>query len=178
MNPTRQLLTALTLLASLLLGACASQPPLKTVEHLDLDRYLGRWYVIAHIPYWLEEGKVASYDSYARRPDGRLQNDFTFRRDRLDAPEETWKGTAKVVNTQSNAEWSVQFVWPFTASYLVIDLDPDYRWAVIGHPSRRLLWVLARERQLDEATYQAILQRAAGQGYQPEQVRKVPQPAG
>lgn len=171
------ILRLLCLLPALVLLGCASGPPLKTVDRVDLDRYLGRWYVFAHIPYFLEEGKVASYDTYGRRPDGRLQNDFTFRRGTFDAPEETWKGTAEVVNTTTNAEWAVQFVWPFKADYKIIDLDPDYRWAVVGHPSRELLWVLSRERQIDEDLYQVILNRAATQGYDIGEVRKVPQPA-
>ena len=171
-----RLLAALT---ALLLSACASAPalpPLKTVDYVDLDRYMGRWYVIANIPYFLEEGKVASYDTYAKRDDGWMDNNFSFRRETLDAPETTWTGRAKVVNTTSNAEWKVQFIWPFTAKYLVIDLDPAYQWAVVGYPDRSLMWVLARNTTLDEGIYQGILQRAAAQGYNPAQVAKVLQP--
>lgn len=170
--------TLLTLTA--FLAGCASTPklaPLKTVSFVDLERYTGRWYVIANIPYFLERGKVASYDTYARRPDGTFTNNFTFRRDTITSPEVTWHGTAKIKNAATNAEWAVQFVWPFTADYLVIDLDPDYRWAVVGHPSRKLLWVLARDRQLPDAIYNAIVQRTASQGYDPTRITKVPQPA-
>lgn len=180
MKPFSLLRNTCISLFGLALAACASsgdtRPPLKTVEHVDLDRYTGRWYVIANIPYFLEKGKVASYDTYSKLPDGRLGNNFTFRRGSFDAPEVTWHGSAEVVNTQTNAEWAVQFIWPFTASYLIIDLDPDYQWAVIGHPSRSLFWVLARERQMDDARYQEILKRAAGQGYDISKVRKLAQP--
>lgn len=164
----------------LLLVGCAStggQPPLRTVAHVDLDRYLGRWYVVANIPYILEKGKVASYDTYALRPDGRMQNDFTFRQGSFDAPEQTWKGVAWVHDKTTNAEWRVRFIWPFAATYLVIDLDPEYRWAVIGHPSRSLLWVLARDRALPPYIYQGILDRAAAQGYDASRIAPVPQPA-
>ena len=164
----------------LLLVGCAStggQPPLRTVAHVDLDRYLGRWYVVANIPYILEKGKVASYDTYALRPDGRMQNDFTFRQGSFDAPEQTWKGVAWVHDKTTNAEWRVSFIWPFAATYLVIDLDPEYRWAVIGHPSRSLLWVLARDRALPPDIYQGILDRAAAQGYDASRIAPVPQPA-
>jgi apolipoprotein D and lipocalin family protein len=168
------------LLLPLLLVGCASAPkapPLRTVAHVDLERYVGRWYVIANIPYFLEKGKVASYDTYARRPDGTLVNDFTFRQGDFGAPEKTWHGSAWVVNTQTNAEWKVRFVWPFTATYLVLELDPDYRWAVVGTPGRGLLWVLARERQMDDATYARILERIRAHGIDPAKVVKVPQPS-
>ncbi len=158
---------------------CASttkQPPLRTVSFVDLDRYSGRWYVIANIPYFLERGKVATYETYTRRPDGKIDNSFTFRRDSLNAPEKTWNAVATVKNTTTNAEWSVQFVWPFTADYRVIDLDPEYRWAVVGHPSRDLLWILARDRKLADDVYAAIVQRTKSQGYDPARLVKIPQP--
>ena len=76
---------------------------------------------------------------------------------------------------QSNAEWRVQFVWPFRVPFLVIDLDDDYQWAVIGYPSRKLAWVLSRKTSLDEKTYRGILQRMQQQGYDITKLAKVPQ---
>jgi len=169
----------LPLVLPFLFFGCASAPKatlLRTVDYVDMDRYLGRWYVIANIPYFLEKGKVASYDTYARRPDGTLVNNFTFRKGSLEAPENTWHGSARVVNTETNAEWKVSFLWPFTSTYLVLELDPDYRWVVVGTPGRGLLWILARERQLPVTTYAAILERIRVQGYDPARLAKVPQP--
>jgi apolipoprotein D and lipocalin family protein len=157
--------------------ASAPKPPLThTVPYVDLNRYLGNWYVIANIPYFLENGKVATFDTYSMRPDGRMNNIFTFRRGTFTAPEESWHGVAWVVNHQSNAEWKVRFIWPFSTTYLVLELDPDYRWAVVATPGHKLLWVLARERSLDDATYAGILQRCAAQGYDVKLITKVPQP--
>lgn len=170
----------LPLLLPLLLIGCAStseKTPLRTVDHVDLDHYLGRWYVIANIPYFFENGKVASYDTYTRRSDGKLGNNFTFRKGSFDAPEKTWHGTAEVVNTETNAEWKIQFVWPISSTLLVLELDPDYEWAVVGTPNRSLLWILARDRQLSDETYDAILKRIGAQGYDPNKIAKVPQSA-
>ena len=167
------------LMAMLALSGCATpQPPLRTVPRVDLNRYLGNWYVIANIPYFLEKGKVASYDTYALRSDGRMDNTFTFRKGTLDAPEKSWHGVAWVVNHDSNSEWKVRFLWPFTATYLVLELDPDYQWAVVGTPGRDLLWVLARQRHLETPTYQGILHRIEAQGYDTNRLALVPQPAG
>ena len=157
-----------------ILASCA-RPPLKTVPKLDLPRFMGDWYVFAHIPYSLEKGKVGTLDRYELRPDGRIQNSYLFRRGSLDAPLEEWKGVAWVHDKQSNAEWRVQFVWPFRVPFLVIDLDDDYQWAVIGYPSRKLAWVLSRKTSLDEKTYQGILQRMQQQGYDTTKLAKVPQ---
>lgn len=164
---------------ALLLAACASNPilpPQHTVAHIDLNRYMGRWYVIANIPYLLERGKVASIDEYGVGEDGWMTNNFIFRRGSLDAPEVTWHGKAKVTNTETNAEWKVQFIWPFTAPYMVIDLDPDYRWAVVGYPDRSLMWVLSRDTTLAAPIYQGIVARAAAQGYDTSKLTMIPQP--
>ena len=82
-----------------------------------------------------------------------------------------------MVNRKSNAEWRVRFLWPLYSTYLVLELDPQYRWAVVATPGHNLLWVLCRERQLDETTYAEILQKIARQGYDTKRIAKVPQPA-
>lgn len=162
------------------LGGCASstssQTPLKTVPYVDLKRYMGDWYVIANIPYFAEKGKVATIERYEAGPDGRVANTFIFRKKSFTAPEQQWHATATVVNRETNAEWRVQFFWPIKLAYLVIDLDPDYRWAVVGHPSRNYFWILARDRQMKDQVYADILQRAAAQGYDTSRIAKVPQP--
>lgn len=166
-------------LATLTLIGCTTMPkpsPLRTVPHVDLNRYMGDWYVIANIPYFLEEGKVASYDTYSPRADGRMNNIFTFRKGSLDAPEQSWKGIAWVVNKETNAEWKVQFLWPLRTTYLVLELDPDYRWAVVGTPNRKLVWVLARDRALSDETYAMIMKRMVAQGCDAQKMVKVPQP--
>ncbi len=161
---------------TLFTGCADPRPPLRTVEQVDLHRYLGTWQVIANIPYWLEDGKVATADVYGLRDDGTMDNVYRFRRGSFDAPEESWHGTAWVVDAPRNAHWKVQFIWPIAIDYLIIDLDPDYRWAVIGHPSRNYGWILARDRQLDPVVYRGILSRLADQGYAIERFALVPQP--
>lgn len=166
------------LLLSLLgLISCTSMKPapLQTVPHVDLKRYVGDWFVFANIPYSLEKGKVGTLDRYALRPDGKMDNIFLFRRGSLDAPLEQWKGVAWVHNKTTNAEWRVQFVWPLRVPYLIIDLDRDYQWSVIGYPNRKLAWVLSRKPVLDEVTYRGILERMAKQGYDTRLLAKVPQ---
>jgi apolipoprotein D and lipocalin family protein len=169
------LLAAACLFSFTSCSTAVKQPPLKTVAHVDLPRYMGDWYVFAHIPYSLEKGKVGTLDRYTPRPDGKMDNIFLFRKGSLDAPLQQWQGKAWVHNKETNAEWRVQLLWPFRIPYLIIDLDPDYQWSVIGYPNRKLAWVLSRKPSLDEATYQGILQRLEAQGYDRTKLVKVPQ---
>lgn len=151
-------------------------PPLEPVQHVDLSRYMGRWYVIANIPYFLENGKVGTSDNYALLRDGRIQNDFVFHRGSFDAPERTWHGKGTVVNTKTNAEWKVSFLWPLSARYLVLDLDADYQWSVVSTPEQKLLWILSRSRSLSPATYADILGRLRQRGFDTNKLQRVPQP--
>lgn len=171
----RLLIAAFCLISVAACTFAMKAPLLKTVPHVDLQRYAGDWHVFAHIPYSLEKGKVGTLDRYVLRPDGKMDNIFLFRRGSLEAPLEQWKGVAWVHNRETNAEWRVQFIWPFRLPYLVIDLDPDYQWSVVGYPNRKLAWVLTRKPTLDEPTYQAILKRMTAQGYDASRLVKVPQ---
>lgn len=148
---------------------------LRTVAHVDLQRFMGDWRVIANIPYFAEKGCVDSIEGYRARPDGRIDNFFTFRKGSFDAPQQQIRALAWVHNHHSNAEWRIRFFHLITVKYLVLDLDPEYRWTVIGHPSRKYGWIMAREKSLPEPVYKDILGRLAAQGYNPAAFVKVPQ---
>src|SRR6478735_718 len=115
----------------LCLAGCASHPPLRTVSHVDLPRYMGDWRVIANIPYFAEKDCVDSIESYALRPDGKIANSFRFRKKSFDAPQQKLEFVAEVMNHQSNAEWRVQFAPLISAGYYIIDLDRDYQWTAV-----------------------------------------------
>ncbi|MEQ1860851.1 MAG: lipocalin family protein [Chthoniobacteraceae bacterium] len=162
-------------LAALTLAGCATKPPLRTVAHVDLPRYMGDWRVIANIPYFAERDCVDSLETYALRPDGRIANTFRFRKPDFDAPQQRLDFVGRVTNPQTNAEWRIHFAPFISAAYYIVDLDPNYRWAVVGHPSRRYGWIMARQRTMPEATYRGILRRLEQQGYDPKAFVKVPQ---
>lgn len=149
--------------------------PLRTVQHVDLKRYMGDWRVIANIPYFAEKGLVDSIESYGLRPDGKIDNWFTFRKGSFDAPQKKITALAWVHDPKTNAEWRVRFFGLVTVSYLVLDVDPEYRWTVVGHPSKNYGWIMARSRTLPDSTYGGILKRLEAQGYDPGRFVKVPQ---
>jgi len=162
-------------LAALIASGCRSHPPLALVPMVDMAQMEGAWYVTHHIPYWLEEGKVATKDVYAFRDDGKIDVQYVFREASFDAPEETWDGVAWVHDQATNNHWKVRFIWPFTADYLIMDLDPDYAWVVVGSRSRDYFWILSRTPTLPEATVSAIMDRAVAQGYDRSRFAAVPQ---
>jgi apolipoprotein D and lipocalin family protein len=177
-SATRWCVVMLALLTTAIAGCSSMSKSLQTVPHVDLPRYMGDWYVIANIPYFAEKNCVDSIESYALRSDGDIDNWFTCRKKTFDAPlERKANALAKVENKKSNAEWSVRFFKVISVKYLVLDLDPQYQWVAVGHPSRRYGWVMSRSKTLDEQTYQAILKRLTEQGYDVSKFQKVPQNA-
>ena len=172
------LLGALTMLSLYSLSGCATtttKPPLKTVDYVDLNRFMGEWYVIGTIPWIVEKNNVGTMDIYAMRPDGRVAITYAFHKKELSAPRKEMHAVGTILDKKSNARWGVQFVWPFQAPYLVIDLAPDYCTTIIGYPSRDLIWIMARTPTLSEPIYQSLLQKAASQGYEIGRIVKVPQ---
>jgi apolipoprotein D and lipocalin family protein len=157
-------------------GCTSMQQPMQTVPHVDLPRYMGDWYVIANIPYFAEKDCVGSIESYALRPDGKIDNWFTCRKKSFDAPmKRKANALATVTDPSTNATWAVKFFKVISVKYLILDLDPNYQWVAVGHPSRKYGWVMSRAKFLPEQTYQQILARLKDQGYDPSKFHKVPQ---
>lgn len=151
-------------------------PPLKTVAHVDLPRFMGRWYVIANISNFFEKEAFGSIETYTLRPDGKIDVLFTFNRKAFDGEPRRMTQVGWVHDTTTNAEWRVRPLWPLSLAYLIIDLADDYSWTAIGYPNRKLVWIMAREKTLPDATYAGIIQRLVEQGYDAKMIQKVPQP--
>ncbi len=168
-----------------LLAACTtpgppSAPTLATVPKVDLDRYAGRWHELARTPNWFQRNCTADVTAdYARRPEGTVSVVNSCRR--ADGSVDRVDGMARVVDPATNAKLEVAFapqalrwipaVW---GNYWVIELAPDYRYAIVGEPSREYLWVLSRTPTLDDATWKSIDARIAAAGYDRSKVTRTP----
>jgi apolipoprotein D and lipocalin family protein len=174
------MLIAALLVLPLLLVGCAGAPketavPDAPLADVDLPRFMGRWWVIANIPYFAEKGKVATADIYELRPDGRIGNVYAYRK-AFDKPEKTMNGVASVVPGTNNAQWEIAFFGGLVkADLLILEVAPDYSWALIGHPKRNMAWIFAREQAMDDATYQQLRAKFSVWGYDPAKLQRVPQ---
>ena len=138
---------------------------------------MGRWYVIAHVPNFLEKNKVGTSDNYSLLPDGRIEDLFIFHKATLDTPEKFWHGFGRVVDKTTNAEWRMRMIWPIPFGYRVLELDPNYQWAVSSNESGKLFWILSRSPSLPDALYDTIVNRLMLRGLDVSKLEKVPQPA-
>ena len=172
----RILISTLALGIGVALAACASTPPtIPPVANVDLQRFMGDWYVIAHIPSLPEREAWNAVESYRLDNEGRIRTTFQFRKGSFDAPLKTMEPVGRVVPGTNNAVWDMQFVWPIQAEYVIVDLTADYSQTVIGRSKRDYLWIMARTPSIADADYAALVEKAKALGYDTSKLRKVPQ---
>ncbi len=150
-------------------------PPIETVDHVDLQRFMGDWYVIANIPTWLERGAHNAVESYELAPDGTIKTTFTFRQGGFDGKPKKYQPRGFVKETKSNAVWGMQFVWPIKADYRIVYLDSDYSQTVIGRNKRDYVWVMARTPEIPEQDLDRMVKLLDEQGYDTTKLERVPQ---
>jgi len=166
------------LMALSFLAGCAgssSRAPINTVDYVDLQRFMGDWYVIANIPTFVEKGAHNAVESYRLDDDGSIDTTFTFRADSFDGEQKTYNPRGFVVDTESNAVWGMQFVWPFKGDYRIVYLDDDYTRTAIGREKRDYVWIMARSPSIPDDEYAAIVSYLGDQGYDTSKIQKVPQ---
>lgn len=151
-----------------------SHPPLPLAEGVDLDRFMGDWYVIGGILTPLEWGVCNAVESYRRNPDGSIATRFSFRRGGPRGCRSSFDSTA-FVSDEDPAVWGMQFVAPLRADYRIMRVDPDYRIAVVGREARDLVWIMARTPALDDATWEGLCAFLGDCGYAMERAWRVPQ---
>lgn len=165
----------------LLLCGCQSMqdhPPLRLADRVDLERFMGDWYVIASIPTFIEKGAHNAVESYRLAEDGTIATTFTFREGAFDGKAKRYTPTGFVEDSESNAVWSMQFIWPIKADYRIVYVAPDYSTTVVGREKRDYAWIMARAPVIPEAQYRHLLGLLADQGYDISKVQKVPQQWG
>jgi apolipoprotein D and lipocalin family protein len=158
-----------------MLAACSSTPTLPVAEKVDLERFMGDWYVIANIPTRLEVGAHNAVESYRMDRDGSIATTFTFREGAFDGPERVMRPRGFVRDDPSNAVWGMQFWWPIKAEYLVAHVDPDYTETIIARSRRDYVWIMARTPQIPEADFKRLERKVADLGYDVSKLQRVPQ---
>ncbi len=165
----------LGVMAMFLVGCASSLPRLKTVEKVELNRYMGPWYVIACIPTFIETKAYNGVETYTLRSDGTIDTVFTFHQGGFEGPLKRYNPRGFVFDKVNNSTWGMQFIWPFKAEFLITYLNDDYTQTIIGRNKRDYVWIQARTPQIPEADYQNLLKRLEQEGYDIKRIRKVPQ---
>lgn len=150
-----------------------SPPP--TASHIDLDSFMGTWYVVGYTPILVDGKAHNATEHYYLKPDGRIQTTYQYRNGGFDGPLKTFQPTGFIHNKETNAEWRMQFIWPFKAAYLILHYDEATGETIIGHPNRKYAWIMLREPEYAEATYERLLVKLVGLGYNRDLIKRLPQ---
>ncbi len=161
--------------ALFLIGCGPARPKLKTMDNVDLPRYMGTWYVIAAIPIFLEKDAYNAIEKYTLDPDGTVDTIFTFNKGSFDGPAKHYRSRGFVVDKINNSTWKIQFVWPFKAEYLITSLNDDYSQVIVSRNKRDHVWIMARTPVISEEDFKRLRDEVEKQGYDLKNLRRVPQ---
>ena len=157
-----------------LFSACSNKP-LATVQKVDVERYMGKWYEIASFPQRFQKGCSCTVAEYTLNENGTVKVDNSCT---AYGKKKQSIGKAKVVDKQTNAKLKVSFFRPFWGKYWIIDLADDYSYAVVGHPNREYLWILSRTPEMDKQVYDDIVARAEAKGFDVSMLNRTVQQEG
>lgn len=158
-----------------LFGSCASNPPLPTVTRVDLQRFMGDWFVVGHIPAASEAEAYNGVESYELRGDGTIATTYAFRQGGFDGPVEVMRPSAIVWDEDTNATWGMRFFWPLRFEYLITYLDDDYATTIIARSARDYAWIMSRTPGMSDARFAELAAELKNQGYDTSALRRVPQ---
>lgn len=145
----------------------------QTVESVNLKEFMGDWYVLANIPTSIEEGAVNAIETYAMRDDGDIDITFKFFQDSVDGQLKVYEPKGFIEDTKTNAEWRVQFLWPFKLAYLIIGLSDEHGYTIIAGPNHDFVWVMARKSHVSDAVWAEIDGILTKQGFDLSRVQRV-----
>jgi apolipoprotein D and lipocalin family protein len=172
---TQPKLVLVTLAATILAGCAAKGPEMQTVDYVDIDRFMGSWYVIANIPTFLEKEAYNAVETYSLNEDGTIATNFTFRKGGFDGKVKEYNPKAFIQDTESNALWGMRFVWPIKADYRIVHLDEEYTVTIVGRQKRDYVWIMARTPVISDYDYDEMLSFVESIGYDITRVQRVPQ---
>ena len=144
------------------------------VTSVDLNKFSGKWYVIATIPTRFDENWDYTTESYTLNTKGTIEIYTTYRKNGKEKIHSV-KSKGFPESATNNVSWKVQFVWPFRADYLVEELSPDYTYVVVGHPKKKFLYIMNRTGKMYEINYEEIVKRCEQKGYDIKKLKKLNQ---
>ena len=159
------------------LQALADEPlPIKPIKGFDATRYMGVWYEIARLPNWFERNLVNVTATYSLRPDGRVNVLNAGYKKTAQGRKSEAKAVARFSGEPEVGHLKVTFFWPFSADYIILDLDQaDYQYAVVSGRSRKYLWILSRSPEMSPERYEALVELARQHGFDTNRLYRVPQ---
>ncbi len=172
---TKGLLLGLILLSMQFVGGCASnEKPLPMAEYVDIDQFMGRWYVHGFTPIMVDKAAHNAIEHYRMDEDQKIQTTYQFRDGGFDGEIKTYTPVGWVHDKKTNAEWRMRFIWPFRSDYIILYVDEDYSETIIAHPSRKYAWIMLRDMEVSDEEYARLMAILKAAGYDTSIVQRMP----
>lgn len=156
-------------------GCSMHTKSLKIVDNVNINKFMGDWYVIAHIPAFIEKNAYNAIESYALNKDGTIATTFTFNEGAFDGPRKQYNPKGFVINGTNNAEWGMQFIWPIKAQYKIVYLDDGYQNTIVARDALDYVWLMSRQKKLPPDELLSFTEKIKAMGYNTDNLRLVPQ---
>jgi apolipoprotein D and lipocalin family protein len=167
-------LIAVVIVSFVVFQSCRKYPSIRMAEKVDIDLFMGDWYVIANIPTFIEKGAHNAVETYSRKSESVIDTKFSFNKDSLTGPKKEYNPTGFVTENPSNAEWKMQFLWPFKSEFIIVYVDPDYKYTIVGRTKRDYVWIMAREPQVSPSDQEMLINIAVKEGYDRSLIEIIP----
>lgn len=167
--------STLALFSCGVLASCSATRPLPTPNYVDIDRFMGTWFVLGYTPLVVDKEAHNGIEHYHLAENGDIETTYQFRKRSFDGELKTMTPVGRVYDAETNAEWRMQFLWPFKAAYVVMDLSDDYGTTIVAHPNRKYAWIMARKPEIPEADYERMLGLLEKEGFDMAAIQRLPQ---
>lgn len=152
-----------------------SNKPMSTVNFVNLNKFMGTWYVIACIPTLIERDSYNAVEHYQLKDDGTVSTTFTYLKGGFNGPLKSYRPRGFILDHQTNATWGMQFIWPIKADFRIVSLDEQYTQTIVARQKRDYVWLMARTPNISQQDYQQHVHTIESLGYDITKLRKVPQ---
>lgn len=164
----------IVIMSLIIFQSCRQYPSIRTANKVELDLFMGDWYVVANIPTFIEKGAYNAVESYVRTSENVIDTTFSFNKGSFTGEKKQYNPTGFVTDDPSNAEWKMQFLWPFKSEYIIVYVDPDYQYTIIGRKKRDYLWIMARNPTIFPEQLQKLIDIAVAEGYDRSAIMTIP----
>jgi apolipoprotein D and lipocalin family protein len=163
------------LLLFLSIGCTTTGNKVNTVQNVEIEKFMGDWYVLAGRFTFLEVDVHNGLERYTWNQDQqRIDVDFTYNKGSLTGPQKSIPQKAWIYNQETKAHWKVSPLWPLKFDYLIVELDKNYQWTVIGVPDQKYLWIMARDWKNPEPIVKEAILSLEKKGYDTKNIILVP----
>ena len=157
---------ALFILLPLLHGCqgAGAMDPITTVEKLNIERFMGDWYVLADIATPFDKDAYAPTEHYVLKSDGMVETTYRYQKGNATGDFKSRTMTARP-NSELPSIWGMRLIWPFEADYRIVHIHPDYETTIVARNKRDFVWLMARTPTIDQSAFDTLLEKVQSLGY-------------